>query len=1226
MTLPDPSSQRSGTQKAPGLTAWLVGLLWLPLASAGMEHGPGAPTTPERGSPEIRLTTTALLAQAQSVPDPAIPPEVQGWFDGAKAAAARGDAAEALRLQKQVVAWLQAHPGAPAVFRARALINLGLYTSGVGLRQEALAPTEEAVKILRQVEGSQPEARRILAIALTNLGADYSELGRYQEVLALTQGAVTIRRELARTNPAFLPDLGHSLGNLGATFIHLRRHQEAVAPTEEAVKIYRELAETNPVFLPDLAGFLNNLGEVYRELGHRQEALATTEEALKIRRELAKTNSEFLPAVANSLNNLGNLMSELGRRQEALGPTEEAVRIYRQLAKINPLILSELAVSLSNLGIRYSELGRRQEALVPTEEAVRVYRKLAKTNPSFLPNLALSLNNLGKFLSELGRHQEALTTTEAALKIRSELAKTNRAFLPDLAMSLQSLGIRYSNLGSRQQALAPTEEAVKIYRAVAKTNPAFQNDLAGSLTNLGKVLSELGRRQEALTPTEEAVNLYRKQAQSNPAFRNELANSLNNLGVVYSDLGRHQNSLAPTKEAVTIRRDLATTNPAFLPDLASSLNNLGKVLSELDRHQEALAPTAEAVKIYRELAKTNPAFQSDLALSLNNQGKFFSGLGLHQKALAPMEEAVTIRRALAKINPAFQEGLALSASNLAVLQLQQATPSAALPLLRESVSTEVTYLQSQLPLLPEGRRLALVELFGDRWQIPFSQAQQGEAGAALALFTRLNRQGLLQDIQRSQVLLARSGPQRPLFDQLSAVTAQLASTTLTPQQQSDLLERKEQLERELYRQLPQIQPRLVEPSQIAALLPTGGVLVEFQRHRSVDNNAKQYGPPRYLALVLHPDGTIRTIPLGEAAPIDAAVSTAVAASADPKRQAEAPEQLAVVSRLVLAPLLRELAGVKELFVSPDGELNRLPFTALPVAGSKGGGLADGTITADGPTLGDAVALRLLTTGRDLLRLRHPAKAGGVPVLVVNPDFNAAATSADPSERRGRPQRSSGARGLTVWQPLAGTEQEARQLAPLLGDGAVISGPAATTTSVLAQRSPRILHIATHGFFLADQAPARGTGPSRPSHQDPLQRSGLVFAGANQPDANPNDDGYLTAAEATAMDLEGTELVTLSACETGLGGLQSGEGVYGLQRSLAVAGSRATLLSLWKVDDSLTVTFMERFYKRLKAGEGRADALRNTQKDFREDDDSTYHDIRVWGAFQLSGDWRALPGW
>jgi CHAT domain-containing protein len=304
-----------------------------------------------------------------------------------------------------------------------------------------------------------------------------------------------------------------------------------------------------------------------------------------------------------------------------------------------------------------------------------------------------------------------------------------------------------------------------------------------------------------------------------------------------------------------------------------------------------------------------------------------------------------------------------------------------------------------------------------------------------------------------------------------------------------------------------------------------------------------------------------------------------------------------------------------------------------------------------------VSLRLLTTGRDLLRLQQPAKAGAAPVLIANPDFNAASRSAKggaastaagagaPAVLRGGQQRSPSVRGLTAWQPLGGTEQEARQLAPLLGGGAVISGPAATAAVVLAQKAPRILHIATHGFFLADQppthdpaigaaapgarsggTPSEGTAPATPSREDPLQRSGLVFAGANRPDANPSDDGYLTAAEATAMDLEGTELVTLSACETGLGGVRSGEGVYGLQRSLAVAGARSTLLSLWKVDDTMTAVFMAHYYNLLNAGEGRAEALRQTQAFFRDNKSSNYHDIRVWGAFQLSGDWRPLPRW
>ncbi|MFN9694919.1 MAG: hypothetical protein ACK550_14170, partial [Synechococcaceae cyanobacterium] len=123
------------------------------------------------------------------------------------------------------------------------------------------------------------------------------------------------------------------------------------------------------------------------------------------------------------------------------------------------------------------------------------------------------------------------------------------------------------------------------------------------------------------------------------------------------------------------------------------------------------------------------------------------------------------------------------------------------------------------------------------------------------------------------------------------MTAQLASTTLMPQLQAPLLAGKEQLEQEFYRQLPQIQPRLVEARQIAALLPAGGVLVEFQRYRSSDASTNQYGPPRYLALLLRPDGTIRAIGLGEAAPIDAAVAEAVAATASVELAPLAPRIL-----------------------------------------------------------------------------------------------------------------------------------------------------------------------------------------------------------------------------------------------------------------------------------------------------------------------------------------------
>ena len=108
-----------------------------------------------------------------------------------------------------------------------------------------------------------------------------------------------------------------------------------------------------------------------------------------------------------------------------------------------------------------------------------------------------------------------------------------------------------------------------------------------------------------------------------------------------------------------------------------------------------------------------------------------------------------------------------------------------------------------------------------------------------------------------------------------------------------------------------------------------------------------------------------------------------------------------------------------------------------------------------------------------------------------------------------------------------------------------------------------------------------------------------------------------------LDWQATELVVISACESGTGDIRAREGFYGLKLAIAVSGLRSSLLSLWKVDDRATAAFMESFYRRLKVGIGRADALAQTQRDFRENSDPDWNVPYVWGAFQLSGDWRPI---
>ncbi len=596
------------------------------------------------------------------------PREVPAWMRGLVAEVAQL-AADGLRVRALT------DPGTLPDL-AGSLNNLGVRLGEAGRREEALAPTTEAVTIRRQLAQDSPATYLPdLAMSLNNLGVRLSGAGRREEALAATAEAVTIRRQLAQDSPAtYLPDLAMSLNNLGADLGEAGRREEALAPTTEAVTIRRQLAQDSPAtYLPDLAMSLNNLGVRLGEAGRREEALAATAEAVTIRRQLAQDSpATYLPDLAMSLNNLGADLGEAGRREEALAPTTEAVTIRRQLAQDSPATyLPDLAMSLNNLGVRLGEAGRREEALAATAEAVTTYRRLAQDSPAYLPDLAGSLNNLGVRLGEAGRREEALAPTTEAVTIRRQLAQDSPAYLPDLAGSLNNLGVRLGEAGRREEALAPTTEAVTIRRQLAQDSPAtYLPDLAGSLNNLGVRLGEAGRREEALAPTTEAVTIRRQLAQDSPAtYLPDLAMSLNNLGVRLSGAGRREEALAATAEAVTIRRQLAQDSPAtYLPDLAMSLNNLGADLGEAGRREEALAPTTEAVTIRRQLAQDSPAtYLPDLAMSLNNLGVRLGEAGRREEALAATTEAVTTYRQLAQDSPAtYLPDLAMSLNNLGV--------------------------------------------------------------------------------------------------------------------------------------------------------------------------------------------------------------------------------------------------------------------------------------------------------------------------------------------------------------------------------------------------------------------------------------------------------------------------------------------------------------------------------------------------------------------------------
>jgi CHAT domain-containing protein/tetratricopeptide (TPR) repeat protein len=799
-----------------------------------------------------------------------------------------------------------------------------------------------------------------------------------------------------------------------------------------------------------------------------------------------------------------------------------------------------------------------------------------------------------------GAFAQAVHIVQQILVINERLQGPEHPFT---ATTLNNLAELYDNQGRYGEAEPLYKRSLAIYEKVlGPEHPRTTH----SLNNLAILYSNQRRYEEAEHLYNRCLANYEKMFGSDHP---STVTSLNNLAGLYMNMGRYGEAERLMKRSLAIAEKVL--GPEH-PSTAISLDSLASLYKVQGRYRETERLIKRSLAIAEKVLGPEHPFTATI---LNNLASLYNVQGRNGEAEPLYKRSSTITEiALGPEHPL----TATSLNNLALFYLEQTNNTAAAPLVQRLNHVQANWLRRELPLQPREQRNTLIDAQPDAVAITFALLDQSPSAAAVALETRLNRQGLLAEIERRQALRKGSSPEtRKLAEQVAGIDSQLASDSLPQVQREPLRQQRQQLEAQLYRLLPELNIKPVTNGQVAAALKTSaphGLLIEFQKYHPGVQGKSEWGPPRYVALLLRPDGTIRSIPLGAAEPIDAAIADAVAASADSKRQAEAPERLAAVSQLLLQPLQTELAGVRELFISPDGELNRLPFAALPMA------------AAGGPTLGESLQLRLLTTGRELVRLQQPNKSGTASTLITNPDFGAPSRSA-----KGPLATPATLQALGPWPPLRGTAAEADALTPMLRPQAAISGRQATATLVAQQKGPRILHIATHGFFLPPQEPRAGSKEPAPSLSfEPLQRSGLVFAGANKnattAAGTADQDPYLTAAEATAMDLQGTELVTLSACETARGSVRSGEGVYGLQRALAVAGARSTLLSLWKVEDDLTALFMEEFYKRLKAGEGRADALRNTQAWFRNSTSSTLRDVRVWGAFQLSGDWRPIKGW
>lgn len=851
--------------------------------------------------------------------------------------------------------------------------------------------------------------------------------------------------------------------------------------------------------------------------------------------------------------------------------------------------------------------GRLVEARSTFERALALAEPVRGADDTYVAMLVFQLAGNALEMRDDGRARALYERAIAAFDTHWGAAH------PYPAMARSRLALLLQRAGQRQQAEALLRPALAaVEHALGPEHPWTVR----CLVTLANLRDESGDHQEAEDIDRRALAILDRTGQAGTILQ---AGLLNNLGDILRQKADYGGAEALFRRALAIGEQLQGPDSYFV---STELQNLGIVARERKDYATAIANYMRALEI-RERA-VGPA-HPDVAQVLNNLAVVYHAMGDDEGSLAMHFRALHIWETA---GGPYQRGTLTSVGNIARTYASMGRIGDALVFQRRADAILEMQLALNLASGSERQKLALVRSVAERTDRTLSLhldlAPDDPGAAALAALVLLQRKGRVQDAMTDVFTAARQRvtdpADRELLASLKDTTMALARVALSPSEREhpgaaepalgELQARKEALESALSAHnaefRAQVQPVTVEAVQAA--IPAGAALIEFAVYRPFDpgaeRNADAYGAPRYAAYVLRDHGAPLGIGLGAVASLDPLIARCRDAFRDPAR-VDARACGRALDERVMRPLRRSLAGVTRLLISPDGDLNLVPFDAL--------------VDERGRFLIERYTASYLTSGRDVLRMQVPRGVPGPPVIVADPLFGEPVTEA--ASRPSRAATPGGAhRGATMapgesalyFPPLSGSAAEARAIKAMFPDATLLTGRRATKASLEQVSAPRILHIASHGFFLEDVGSAASANP--------LLRSGLALAGANLAQG-AKGDGILTALEAAGLDLWGTQLVTLSACDTGVGEVRNGEGVYGMRRAFVLAGAETLVMSLWPVGDALARDTMVAYYARLRAGDGRGDALRQAKLAILRQAGRRHP--YFWAGFIQSGQWSSL---
>jgi CHAT domain-containing protein/tetratricopeptide (TPR) repeat protein len=970
--------------------------------------------------------------------------------------------------------------------------------------------------------------------------------------------------------------------HLGEALVMVDQPAKGAVELQRALDVWETLADRKDL----IASSAIVLGVCYRDLGDLARSAALLERALKLREaqvglnDLKTATAQY--GLATTYYHQGRFVEAQTLLQKSLETRETKLGPDNRLA----------ALSASGLGAVYAAVGQPDRALPLYARAARV---LLKGGAQDILNGCSLLNNLALLYAGLGQFEVAEDQLQRCLELMEKVVGKNDI---GIVNSLNSLATIY--LCTKQYAKAESL-LIRSLAIIERTYGRDHPSLSAGLANLAALYIATGRPAEAEKLLSRALSINEaKVGRDHP----DLVTVLYALAGAEVRMGNRAQAELLLARALAIAK---TRLPRDHPLTARCLIDQAVLLGIQGHWNEATASADAARRAARSYASgaLSMLSEQEQLRFLNADAEF--ALQFHQAVsmayVRPKDPEVVERSAAWVLN-----GKAIAHEVLAERSL----------LLRKvSGSGDINLRPLLIPELQRVRQQLAAALFA-------APSNEDEA----------RHRAHIEDLRKQERTLtinlglkgenaARENP----WVELAAVRKAMGDAVLI---------------------------------EIVRLRP-----YSFQE-KDLANNPWQ--PHRYVAWIIPPagKGEVRFVDLGDAELIEAAVERARRGLETPRGANEAEgerswrEPLAALSRLLLDPLAAAAGPSRRWIISPDGDLWLVPWSALT--------FADGTFAIE------KLQLRYLVSGRQLVEPRELAKSAGT-VVMADPDYDladgnvVATTDHPPAKTAIAPRvtaRSGDIRGAH-WRRLPGTAAEARAILPQLealgaSKPMVFLDKDALETEFKKLVRPKVLVVSTHGFFLERQEgqtmmplpspvppgrpptaaqPKRGldliepdaplplvmrqSGKGVQGLENPLLRCGLVLAGANRRDeASPQrtDDGILTGLEIVATDLRGTELVVLSACETGLGQVHNGEGVAGLRQAFQLAGARAVAATLWQIPDKETARLMELFFTELKRSNGanKAEALRQAQLAVireRREKNGGAHPF-YWAAFTLTG--------